>query len=65
MVIKRRHYFWSIHLCIILLFIWVKLKKYLQECEVEQLVSIENGLVWFYGLSTIVGYLMPNLFLYI
>ena len=23
------------------------------------------GLVWFYGISTIVGYLMPNLFLYI
>ena len=26
---------------------------------------IEFGLVGFYGLSTIVGYLMPNLFLYI
>ena len=23
------------------------------------------GLVWFYGISTIVGYLMPNPFLYI
>ena len=22
------------------------------------------GLVWFYGISTIVGYSMPNLFLY-
>ena len=25
----------------------------------------ERGLVWFYGISTIVGYLMPNSFLYI
>ena len=24
-----------------------------------------NTLVWFYGISTIVGYLMPNSFLYI
>ena len=24
-----------------------------------------NGLVWFYGISTIVGYLMPNFFIYI
>ena len=23
------------------------------------------GLIWFYGISTIVGYLMPNPFLYI
>ena len=23
------------------------------------------GLIWFYGISTIVGYLMPNLFLFI
>ena len=26
---------------------------------------LENGLVWFHGISTIVGYLMPNPFLYI
>ena len=24
-----------------------------------------NGLVWFYGISTILGYLMPNPFLYL
>ena len=28
-------------------------------------VCIQFGLVWFYGTSTIVGYLMPNPFLYI
>ena len=27
--------------------------------------EVRFGLIWFYGTSTIVGYLMPNLFLYI
>ena len=32
---------------------------------ISSLAQIKFGLVWFYGISTIVGYLMPNSFLYI
>ena len=45
------------------LYIYIK-----DKCFVSYLLLVYlllNGLVWFYGMSTIVGYLMPNLFLYI
>ena len=32
--------------------------------EIQRFGSARVGLAWFYGISTIVGYLMPNLFLY-
>ena len=41
-----------------------KLKKYLGELSDEICNSIWFGLVWFYGISTFVGYLTPNPFLY-
>ena len=39
----------------------------LAKAHVELLIWWEAsaGLVWLYGISTIAGYLMPNLFLYI
>ena len=37
----------------------------LQRCSLCILLPMRLDLVWFYGISTIVGYLMPNPFLYI
>ena len=37
--------------------------EYTEVCMMYVLVWF--GLVWFYGISTLVGYLMPNPFLYI
>ena len=36
-----------------------------QFCETFSWYMIDSVVVWFYGISTIVGYLMPNPFLYI
>ena len=31
------------------------------KCQVHDFLLLDIRLVWFYGISTIVGYLMPNL----
>ena len=40
-------------------------KKYKMQLRSKTIYASEFGLVWFYGTSTIVGYLMPNPVLFI
>ena len=37
----------------------------MKSAQYQREYIVKLGLIWFYGISTIVGYLMPNPFFYI